>query len=775
MWRLLILLILFSESVLGREIIISQDSDPVKVTTQAGVAIDKSSNFTIDEIEKVKFNYDYQSINFGYTDSTIWLKLNIKNLLDNPDLIININFPPLDKIELFQKSENGWVITKLGDHQKFHQRLLNIPSFAFPIIIKKKSSKIVYLRIQSTSTLSIPTKIFSPNEFNYYLFTHYIIFGIFYGISLGLLLYNLLIYISIRKRTNFLYCLVIISNIFLSLSWDGIIFSFIPDSVYFQQRYNSLALCCCIFTLTLFSKNFLRTAENTPIINIHLNIIASSSVIILILTLSPLAQELFIPVTVLGTLMIPVLLTAGIVRIGQKYIPAKIYLLATGSFLLAVGITTLGTLNIIPLKVMVTYIYKTGVATELILLSLGIASQIKALKLSKQAAVEKVRIIEKEKVESENLALLKSNNLKDAFLSTISHELRTPMNGVKGALGLLENEHNEIHKNELISTINHSSDTMIKLIDRILLFTELKAGRSKNNAISFSIKELIQNEEHNWREQCKVKSVKFETRVNIERAIVTDKLKINGILTEIVENAIKFSNSGKVSISADLTDSNLLIISVCDQGKGIPIELSAELTGFFRQEDEEFNREYGGLGLGLSIASELVKLLAGQLSIRVSEEFSTCIIIEIPVNSAELTREKSSKKEPLMTSYPLKVLIIEDNKINQMVLDKIIKKLGHHTSLADDGDEGYQAAKSQPFDLILMDCQMPNIDGFECTHLIRNTDNINRDTLIIAVTANASESDKEHCLKSGMNDYRKKPIDPSIIKELLADYFVQAN
>jgi len=141
MWRLLILLILFSESVLGREIIISQDSDPVKVTTQAGVAIDKSSNFTIDEIEKVKFNYDYQSINFGYTDSTIWLKLNIKNLLDNPDLIININFPPLDKIELFQKSENGWVITKLGDHQKFHQRLLNIPSFAFPIIIKKKIIK----------------------------------------------------------------------------------------------------------------------------------------------------------------------------------------------------------------------------------------------------------------------------------------------------------------------------------------------------------------------------------------------------------------------------------------------------------------------------------------------------------------------------------------------------------------------------------------------------------------------------------------------------------
>jgi CheY-like chemotaxis protein/anti-sigma regulatory factor (Ser/Thr protein kinase) len=240
-------------------------------------------------------------------------------------------------------------------------------------------------------------------------------------------------------------------------------------------------------------------------------------------------------------------------------------------------------------------------------------------------------------------------------------------------------------------------------------------------------------------------------------------------LAEIIDNTIKLSHNGKIIISIDLNDNNLLAISVSDQGKGIAQELSTELTNSFRQEEEEFNRSHDRLGIGLSITSELVKLLVGKLSIHTSEEFSTCIVIELPIVKSELATTQAPKKSFNRNQKPLTILIIEDNKVNQIILEKILKKLGYNIIVSNDGIEGYKAAQGSQFDLILIDCKMPNMDGFECTQLIRKSDNINRDTLI---TANASEANKERCLNSGMNDFRNKPIEPFIIKELLDEYFV---
>jgi CheY-like chemotaxis protein/anti-sigma regulatory factor (Ser/Thr protein kinase) len=266
-----------------------------------------------------------------------------------------------------------------------------------------------------------------------------------------------------------------------------------------------------------------------------------------------------------------------------------------------------------------------------------------------------------------------------------------------------------------------------------------------------------------------VKSIGFEVHVNFDKKVLADEQHINWILAEIIDNAIKFSHNGKIIISIDLNDNNLLAISVSDQGKGIAQELSAELTDSFRQEEEEFNRSHDGLGIGLSITSELVKLLVGKLSIHTSEEFSTCIVIELPIVKSELATTQAPKKSFNRNQKPLTILIIEDNKVNQIILEKILKKLGYNIIVSNDGIEGYKAAQGSQFDLILIDCKMPNMDGFECTQLIRKSDNINRDTLI---TANASEANKERCLNSGMNDFRNKPIEPFIIKELLDEYFV---
>ena len=777
MWRLLTLLLLVYQPALAFDISINPDTGTVKVSAQAEVAIDPTSNLTFTQIEQAHFQSGYESLNLGHTDATIWIRLSIQNLLTNPNLIININNPSLDKITVFQQIQGEWQKTELGDLRVFHQRLLNLPAFAIPISIPKGTSEQIVLQIQSLDALSIPITLFSQNDFSHYLYTHYITFGVLYGIPIGLLLYNLLIFASVRKQTYLLYCLVIVSNTFVSLSWDGIMYSLLPDSPYFQQRGNSLSMCCGIIALILFAKSFLQTKDKIPKINTYLNIIAFSAVIFSVLIFFPNNSIYYFPIIALAMLMTPGLLAAGIARIKQGYIPAKMYLLAISSFLIAVILCALSVLNVLPLQDEITYIYKIGVASELILLSLGIAARIKALKLSEQAAIETIRKIEKEKLENENLALSKANSLKDTFLSTISHELRTPMNGVKGALALLDTEKDAVHRNELLNTINHSSDTMIKLIERLLLFTELKAGRIKNIPSTFLISKLIESEFDGWQKECNKKSIQFEKQVLFANNLCADQNNIKWVLSELIDNTIKFSNKGKVFIAINLTDTNALIITVCDQGKGVTKELNEELTDFFRQEDEDYSREHGGLGLGLSIVSELVKLMAGTLSIRTTENYSTCINIEIPINNCECETTKLSAIapptiQPRTISQPLRVLIIEDNKVNQMVLDRTLQKLGHHTHLADDGLEGYQATKAAPYDLILMDCQMPNMDGFECTQLIRSSNNMNRNTLIIAITANASDLDKEYCLNSGMNDYRKKPIEPHTIKEIIETYFI---
>lgn len=774
MWRLLTLLLFACQPVLALDIRISPDTSRVKVSDQAEIAIDTDSSWTISQIEYAQFQSGYKSLNLGHTEATLWIKLNIQNLLSNPNLIININNPSLDKLTVFQKFQGQWKKTELGDLREFHQRLLNLPAFAIPIAIPKDTSVQIILQVQSLDALNVPITLFSQGEFNHYLYTHYITFGVLYGIPIGLLFYNLLIFASVRKQTYLLYCLVIVSNTFVSLSWDGIMYSLFPDSPYFQQRGNSLSMCCGIIALILFAKSFLQTKDNIPKVNTYLNIIAFSAVVFSVLIFFPNSSIYYFPIIALAMLMTPGLLAAGIARIKQGYVPARMYLLAVSSFLIAVILCALSVLNLLPLQEEITYIYKIGVASELILLSLGIAARIKALKLSEQAAIEKVRLIEKEKLKTENFALAKANSLKDTFLSTISHELRTPMNGVKGALALLDIEKDSIHRNELLSTINRSSDTMIKLIERLLLFTELKAGRIKSSSSTFSITQFIENESKVWLKECNKKSIQFNKRLKLDHDVYADQNNIKWILSELIDNAIKFSNKGKIFISIGLTENNALTITVCDQGKGITKELNQELTDFFRQEEEDYSREHGGLGLGLSIVSELVKLMKGTLSTRTTENYSTCINIEIPISHCESTLEETSVIEPRTVSQPLKVLIIEDNKVNQMILDKTLKKLGHQTHLADDGAEGYQAARTYPFDLILMDCQMPNMDGFECTHLIRSADTINRNTLIIAITANASDLDKEHCLNSGMDDYRKKPIDSNTIKELIETYFIHS-
>jgi signal transduction histidine kinase/ActR/RegA family two-component response regulator len=772
MWQLLILLLLANTPAFALDIRISPESSSIKVNTQAELAIDTSASLTFDQVQQLDFQSGYPSLNLGHTDVSAWLKLKIHNQLTNPKLILHINNPSLDSISLFQQSQGQWQTTELGDRREFHQRLLNLPAFAIPISVATESTELIYLRVQSKQALNIPLTIFSQDEFSHYLYSHYISFGMLYGIPMGLLLYNLLLFISARKRTHFLYCLVIIANTYVSLSWDGITYSLFPDSPYFQQRSFSLAMCLGIIALTLFAKSFLQTSTNTPKINSYLNGIAIIALLFSGLIFLPNSHIFYFPIIGLTMLMIPGLLAAGIFRAQQAYMPAKIYLLAISSFLLAVVICALSVLNILPLQEEITYIYKIGVISELILLSLGIAARLKALKLSEQAAIETLRKIEEDKLKSENQALAKANKLKDTFLSTISHELRTPMNGVKGALALLGTESDDQQRDELLSTINHSSDTMIELIERLLLFTELKGGKIKSNCSQFSLQDLIKSEYKHWQSASKNKSLQLKIQSSANDLIYSDPNHIQWILSELVDNAIKFSEEGKILISIDTDQNRSLLMTVCDQGKGLRSDLSEDLKDVFRQQEQDFSRQHGGLGLGLSIVAELVKLLSGHLTIKNSHDYSTCIKIEIPLEKAEVKYEPCSHAIPRDRSLPLNVLIIEDNPVNQMILNKMIKKLGHHTHLTNDGVEGYQAAKEREFDIILMDCQMPNMDGFECTHRIRNTDNPNSNTPIIAITANASDFDKENCLRAGMNDYRKKPIEPSTIQALLDTYFI---
>ena len=379
----------------------------------------------------------------------------------------------------------------------------------------------------------------------------------------------------------------------------------------------------------------------------------------------------------------------------------------------------------------------------------------------------------KEKLEVTNNELTNAIKIKSSFLANMSHEIRTPLNAIFGLISVLkEKETNEENKRYL-EVIDDSSKQLLNIIGDILDFSKIESKKLVIEKVDFNPRKELKNIIYLFDTKSSKKNIILTMLIDEEMPefLYSDYFRIKQILSNLISNAIKFTPSGKKIIVRASYKNKRLFIEVEDEGIGISKDKQKTIFDPFSQEDGSITRKYGGTGLGLAICSNLVKLLNGKMTLESEKGKGSKFSFSIPVEIGKKTKDEPDKIED-KTKFNGKVLLVEDNEANQMFMKIILKKLGLSFDIANDGVQAVNMFKSGKYDIILMDINMPNMDGVEATKNILDFESANSliHTPIIALTANALGGDRKKFLDEGMDEYLAKPINKKKLSKVLARF-----
>lgn len=378
-------------------------------------------------------------------------------------------------------------------------------------------------------------------------------------------------------------------------------------------------------------------------------------------------------------------------------------------------------------------------------------------------------LLEKDKEKAELTTKMKSE-----FLANMSHEIRTPLNAIVGFVDLLKEECKEKKPAEYLDVVHYSSRSLLKIIEDILDFSKIDSGKLAIDKIAFNTRSEFEVIVQLFEAKCSEKdiSLTLDLDKNLPIAINTDPLRVRQVISNLLSNAIKFTDHNKrINVSISYKD-EYLNVYVEDEGKGIAEDKLGHIFEAFSQEDDSTSRNFGGTGLGLTISSRLIKLLGGELKVKSKLGEGSTFYFSIPATETEEVKETTQNAENVNFENRT-VLLVEDNKANRMFMKVLLKKMNLQFDMAIDGLEAVAKFKEGKYDLILMDENMPNMNGTEATAQIleiEEKENLEH-TPIVALTANALHGDKERFLEAGMDEYLTKPVDKKSLISVLQKLF----